>query len=151
MQPSKWDLVLGTRPVPLIEHLVAEVSRLFAGDLSEWPPEVEAFDAATGAQLSALVQAHPSRPHPALYEEAFRLTRLDLSREFEALDDYWRNQRWLSAGLAAKDKGLLLFLSRFMAEQLLALGEATDGRITRSRMLDVLDRTRTTFFAKMNP
>lgn len=151
MRPSKWDLVLGTRPVPLIEHLATEAARLFAKDLATWPPEVEAFDPATGAQLAALLEAHPTRPHPSLYEEAFRLTRLDLSRDFEALDDYWRNRRWLSAGLAAKDKGLLQFLSRFMAEQLLALGEATDGRITRSRMLDVLDRTRTTFFAGMNP
>lgn len=147
MQPSKWDLVLGTRPIPLIEHLVAEIARLFASDLAAWPPEIEAFDAATGAKLAALLEAHPARPDPRLYRQAFELTRLDLAREFEALDDYWRNQRWLSAGLAASDRGMLQFLSRFMAEQLLALGEATEGRITRSRMLDVLDRTRTTFFA----
>ena len=51
------------------------------------------------------------------------------------------------AGLAASDKGMLLFLSRFMTEQLLALGEATNGRVSRSRMLDVLDRTKTSFFA----
>lgn len=147
MQPSKWDLVLGTRPIPVLEHLVAEIARLFAKDLAAWPPEIEAFDGATGAQLLALLEAHPGRPDARLYREAFELTRLDLSREFEALDDYWRNQRWLSAGLAASDKGMLQFLSRFMAEQLLALGEATEGRINRSRMLDVLDRTRTTFFA----
>jgi hypothetical protein len=147
MQPSKWDLVLGARPQPIVEHLVAEVAKLFARDLAAWPPEVEAFDDATGAKLRDLLAASPARPAPSLYEEAFRLTRLDLSREFDALDDYWRNQRWLSAGLAASDKGMLLFLSRFVTEQLLALGEATDGRINRSRMLDVLDRTRTSFFA----
>lgn len=150
MQPSKWDLVLGTRPVPVIEHLVAEIARLFAKDLAAWPPEIEAFDGATGAKLLALLEAHPGRPDARLYREAFELTRLDLSREFEALDDYWRNQRWLSAGLAASDKGMLQFLSRFMAEQLLALGEATEGRINRSRMLDVLERTRTTFFAGLS-
>lgn len=147
MQPSKWDLVLGKRPVPILEHLIAEVARLFAADLSAWPPRVEDFDEATGAHVRALLEASPKRPDARLYREAFRLTQLDLSREVEALDDYWRNQRWLEAGLMASDKGMLQFLSRFMAEQLLALGEATDGRINRSRMLDILDRTRTTFFA----
>lgn len=151
MQPSKWDLLLGARPIPLLDHLVGEVARLFARDLATWPPEVEAFDGAEGARLAALLAEHPGRPDPRLYREAFELTRLDLSREFEALDDYWRNQRWLSAGLAAREKGMLQFLSRFMAEQLLALGEATEGRINRSRMLDVLERTRTTFFAGLTP
>ncbi|MEW6431404.1 MAG: hypothetical protein AB1730_07820 [Myxococcota bacterium] len=151
MQPSKWDLVLGTRPRPILEHLVDEVARLFAKDLATWPPEVDAFEGAEGAKLVDLLAEHPDRPEPRLYREAFELTRLDLSREFEALDDYWRNQRWLSAGLAAREKGMLQFLSRFMAEQLLALGEATEGRINRSRMLDVLERTRATFFAKLTP
>jgi hypothetical protein len=150
MQPSKWDLVLGTRPVPIIEHLMTEVARLFAKDLAAWPPAIEAFDDATGAKVRELLEAHPNRPDPRVYREAFELARLDLSREFEALDDYWRNQRWLAAGLEAREKGMLQFLSRFMTEQLLALGEATEGRIDRQRMLDVLDRTRSTFFAGLN-
>jgi hypothetical protein len=150
MQPSKWDLVLEARPIPLVDHLMSEVARLFARDLARWPPEVEAFDAPTGASLRALLEGAPARPHPQLYREAFALTRLDLSREFEALDDYWRNQRWLSAGLAASERSMLQFLSRFMAEQLLALGEATQGRLTRARLLEVLDRTRAAFFAGMN-
>ena len=87
MQPSKWDLVLGAKPLPIVEHLVAEVAKLFARDLSAWPPEVEAFDDATGAKLQDLLAAAPARPHPRLYEEAFALARLDLSREFDALDD----------------------------------------------------------------
>ena len=150
MQPSKWELLLGAKPVPILDHLVAEVAKLFARDLAAWPPEIEAFDDATGAKLKELLAETPARPHPSLYEEAFRLARLDLSREFEALDDYWRNRRWLSAGLADSDRGMLQFLSRFLTEQLLALGEATDGRVNRSRMLDVLERTRISFFAGLN-
>ncbi|GMU60283.1 MAG: hypothetical protein AMXMBFR34_20460 [Myxococcaceae bacterium] len=151
MQPSKWDLVLGTRPVPILEHLVAELAKLFAADLAAWPPAVESFDDATGEKVRALLKAHPLRPDARLYGEAFRLTGFDLSRQLDALDDYWRNQRWQQAGLVASDKAMLQFLSRFMAEQLLALGEATDGRINRSRMIDVLDRTRTAFFATTAP
>lgn len=151
MQPSKWDLVLEQRPVPLMEHLVQELAALFARDLSAWPPAIEAFDDATAGALRPLLAETVEPPGPAAYREAFRLAQLDLSREFEALDDYWRNRRFGEAGLAAADAPLLQFLSRFMTEQLLALGEATEGRINRPRMLQLLERTRTIFFSGMTP
>lgn len=145
MQPTRWDLILETKPKPVIEHVLDEVAKLFASDLGAWPPKIEAFDEVTGRGLELLVSESPKRPDPTVYQQAFYLTRLDLARQREAHDDYLRNQRWLSAGLAAKDKGMVLFLSRFMAEQLLALGEATDGRVDRPRMLDVLGRTERLF------
>lgn len=146
MQPTKWDLILGQRPVPLVDHLLQEVAALFAQDLSVWPPVLSAVDPAQGSGLKELLEQSPMPPDVKLYAEAFRLTRLDLSRELEAYDDYLRNQRWLEAGLEVKDKAMLLFVSRFMAEQLLALGEATDGRVTRVKLLELLKRTRRTFF-----
>jgi hypothetical protein len=146
MQPTKWEAVMGQRPVPLVDHLIEEVSKLFASDLSAWPPAIEALDEATGSKLSALLVDSPQRPDVKLYAEAFRLTRLDLGRELDAYDDYLRNQRWLEAGLEVGDKGMLLFISRFMAEQLLALSEATDGRVGRPKLLEVLERTKRHFF-----
>lgn len=148
MQPSKWDLVLEQKPIPLLTHLLEEVAKIFAADLGTWPPHVEDFDPQTGGKLADLLAEAPLPPSPQLYREAFVLTRFDLSRELEASADYLRNQRWLKTGLGAKDKGMLLFLSRFMAEQLLGLAEATEGRVTRPHLLDVLDRTERLFFAK---
>ena len=140
MNPSRWDLILEQKPIPVIEHLLEEASRLFAKDLAVWPPEVSEFDPQTGQHLERLLAERPARPDPAVYAEAFRLVRWDLSRDFAATDDYWRNQRHLEAGLTAADKPMILFLSRFITEQLLALGEATEGRVTRARMLDALSR-----------
>ncbi len=148
VQPSKWDLILSTRPVPLVDHLLEEVSKIFARDLAVWPPRVEDFDPQTGGQLRSLLIEAPLVPDPRLFVEAFALTRLDLERDLDAYDDYMRNHRWLTTGLTAKDKGMLLFLSRFMAEQLLGLAEATEGRLTRPHLLDVLSRTERHFFAR---
>lgn len=148
MQPSKWELVLNSKPIPIVDHLIDETAKIFAKDLSSWPPNIEAFDATTGPALAALVQQRPERPDPKLYAEAFRLTRIDLSRELEAYDEYFRNQRYLESGLEPKDKGLLLFVSRFMAEQLLALSEATEGRVSRAKLLEILEKTRRYFFAQ---
>jgi hypothetical protein len=148
VQPSKWDLILDQKPIPLLTHLLEEVAKIFAKDLALWPPNIEDFDLATGRKLVDLLAESPLPPDPRIYREAFVLTRFDLGRELEASDDYLRNHRWMATGLGAKDKGMLLFLSRFMAEQLLGLAEATEGRVTRPHLLDVLDRIERLFFAK---
>lgn len=141
MLPTRWDQILEQKPVPVLEHLLEELSKLFAGDLEKWPPPIDDFDPATGATTAALLRDSPLRPDARLYREAFKLSRFDLSRQLDAQADYVRNQRWLEAGLAAKDRAMLLFLSRFMVEQVLALGEATHGRVDRAGMLEVLART----------
>ena len=48
---------------------------------------------------------------------------------------------WAVARLTAADRPMLLFLSRFIEEQLLSLSEATGGRVDRKAMLRVLDLT----------
>ncbi len=135
--PSKWDAVLESKPVPLTEHLISECAKLFARELATWPPPVTEV---TGA-AAALLASEPPRPSAVVMREAFRLARWELARELDAYDDYVRNQRWLELGLAAADKPMLLFMSRFIEEQLLALGEATEGRVNRKAMLRVLDLT----------
>lgn len=135
--PSRWERLLDSKPIPVIDHLIVEVAKLFAESLKAWPPEVEDPDPAT----LTLLQAHPLRPEETMYREAFRLARWDLDREFDAFDDYVRNQRWLAVGLAPGARPLLLFLSRYLTEQALGVNEATQGRIDRQRMLSVLERT----------
>jgi hypothetical protein len=135
--PSKWDLVLDQKAVPLEEHLLSECAALFAKDLSQWPPAVESESPA----LTAMLQLQQKAPTPLLMREAFRLARWDLERELNAYDEYMRNRGWLERGLAPADKPMLLFFSRFIGEQLLALAEHTQGRLTRPALLRVLDLT----------
>ncbi|MBS1153393.1 MAG: hypothetical protein H6Q89_5091 [Myxococcaceae bacterium] len=135
--PSRWERLLESKPIPIIDHLVEEVSKLFADSLRAWPLEVDEADPA----VLAVLEAYPRRPDDGTFREAFRLARWDLDREFEAFDDYIRNMRFVSAGLSPDSRPLLLFLCRFMTEQALGLNEATEGRIDRRRMLQVLERT----------
>jgi hypothetical protein len=135
--PSKWDAVLDSKPVPLTEHLLRECSKLFARDLTRWPLEVEE----PSGSAAALLISDPPRPSESVLREAFKLARWDLQREHAAYDDYMRNQRWAEAGLQGAEKPMLLFMSRVIEEQLLSLGEATQGRVNRQAMLRVLDLT----------
>lgn len=132
---SRWDHLLDSKPVPVADYVLTEVSKLFAKDLSKWPFEIE--DAS--AEVTALLEG--KRPGPLLLREAFRLARWDLQREHEAYDDYMRNRRFVEAGLVEADRALLLFVSTFVQEQLLAFAEATKGKVKRPGLLHVLDLT----------
>lgn len=151
MRPNKWERLLDQKPVRLSDHLVAEAAKLFCADLRTWPPAIDEFDPQTGQALAALVAEHPQRPDQRLYAQAFRLTRWDLSRDFDAIDEYWRNLRHLEAGLTMADKPMILFLTRFLTEQLLGLSEATQGRINRPRLLDALGLIERDFLAQPQP
>lgn len=139
--PSRWEHLLEQRPVPLVDHLVEEISKLLAKDLSRWPPPVAELDAASGAGFAPLLAEGYPRPARAAYAEAFRLARFDLEHDLDAYDDYMRNRRWAERGLPAGAKQELLFLSRWLTEQMFALGEATEGRVKRKHMREILDRT----------
>jgi hypothetical protein len=141
MTSSRWDQLLATRPLPLLEHLVQEVAKLLAADLERWPPPVQELDAATIGPLAAALAPDAPPPHPSTPWEAFRLARWQLAREHDAYDDYVRNRRYLAAGVPEGDRTALLFLERWLTEQMLALGEATGGRVNRARMRECLERT----------
>jgi hypothetical protein len=138
--PSRWDHLLETKPIPVSEHVLNEVAKLLAKDLETWPPPVEELDPLTGGQFAGMLEPGRPKPQAVAYHEALKLARWELSREVDAYDDYMRNRRWLERGLAPDDKRVLLFLSRWMVEQMLGLGEATSGRIKRPQMVECLNR-----------
>jgi hypothetical protein len=137
---SRWDYLFETRPVPLITHLLEEVAKLLARDLDRWPPPVQELDLELGRQFAPLLTGEVPRPAPVVLDEALRLSRWELAREFDAYDDYMRNKRYLERGLAPTDRTSLLFLNRWLVDQLLGLGEATEGRVNRKLMQQCLDR-----------
>ncbi|MFZ5468771.1 MAG: hypothetical protein ACOZIN_04970 [Myxococcota bacterium] len=137
---SRWDYLLDTKPIPLVEHLLEEVSKLITQELARWPPEVAELDLATGQQFAPLFEPGRARPAATVYREAFTLARWELQRELRAVDEYMRNERWRERGLASEDKRALLFLTRWLVEQLLGLGEATEGRLKRPQLVDCLTR-----------
>jgi hypothetical protein len=138
--PSRWDHLFDLKPVPLMDQLLEEVARLLAKDLEQWPPPVQELDLDVGGQFAPLVTGEVPRPGGPVYDEALKLARWELAREFDAYDEYMRNKRYLERGLAPTDRTPLLFLSRWLVEMLLGLGEATEGRVNRTRMQQCLDR-----------
>ncbi len=138
---SRWDALLDSKPVPLIEHLLEEASKRLYKDLAQWPLPVTDVEPRTARALQPLLEPAGPRPSSGVFEQSFSLARWDVLRDFAAYDDYVRNGRWLEAGLAPTDKPALLFISRWLVEQALELAERTSGRVNRGQLVDFLDRT----------
>jgi hypothetical protein len=137
---TRWDRLLGQKPVPLREHLLDEAARLLRAELAAWPLAAGDVDPATGSGFSDLLSGRVPRPPGEVFSEALRLARWDLERRTEAADDYFRNRRYLEAGVSEADRPALFLVTRWVVEQLLALGEATEGRLRRSELCSILDR-----------
>ncbi len=141
---SRWDLLLeqGPKPIPLVDHLLDEVSKLLAKDLQRWPLPVEDLDLETGGAFAAIVTGDAQRPDPRVFAEAFRVAAWELERDLDASSDYFRNRRWREQALPDDTRTPILFISRWLVEQLLSLREHTQSRVTRPQLLDCLERTR---------
>jgi hypothetical protein len=151
VKPSKWDLILGAKPVPLVEHFLQQVVAVLGDDLLTWPPPLEGFDAASGQQFAGLFEEATKRPSLDVYRQAFGLTAWELQRNFEAIAEYFRNKRYLEWGVAESDKTMMLFVTRYLTEQLLALAEATEGRIKRTQLAALLDNMARYFVQHYSP
>ncbi len=137
---TRWERLLDQKPVPLLEHLLEEVGRLLQQELKAWPLSIQELDTATGGRFADFLTGDAKRPSPSVFSEALRLARWDLQRATERVDDYFKNRRYQEAGLTDADRPALLFVSRWLLEQLLSLSEATAGRVRRADLLRVLDR-----------
>ncbi len=138
---NRWTWVLDQKPRPVLEVLKDEVAKLLAGQLQRWPLPLEELDPTYATRHAAAFAPEAPRPAQAVYIQSFRLARWELERELDAVDDYFRNMRFLGYGLSAADKPALLVLSRWLTEQALALAEATEGRVKRADLVDILAQT----------
>jgi hypothetical protein len=139
--PGPWDFIHDRKPKSLRDHLIDEFAGRLSADLKGWPLPISELDPALGAKWAHLLAPESARPSPIVFEQSFRLARWELERQWDALDEYMRNQRWLEAGIPPAEKQTLLFVSAWLVEQLLALSESTEGRIDRGRLVECLDRT----------
>jgi hypothetical protein len=134
LTPSWLDRLYAQQPKPLVEHLCDAAAEHFGQALAVWPPEIDLT--MPGIQINA------QRPDSRAFSCAFEVARFDLLRDTSALDDYFRNRRYLEHGLLEQARGDILFVSRLLLEQLFSLQESTEGRLTRKHLLKILDLTR---------
>jgi hypothetical protein len=139
MNPSRWERLLDVRPISALEYLATYAAETLLDDIQSWPKPLESVSAESAAEFEGLLASTPAAPPPAVQLEAVRLAAWDLDREFDAFDDYVRNERWSAHGVQNDQRAVLLFLTRWLVEQLFSLGDATHGRMQRPHMRRCLE------------
>lgn len=138
---GRWDFLYELEPVPLTEHLVEELAKVLASELSRWPLAVDSFATpADAARFAPLLAPDAPRPAAEVYEAAFFLAQLELERELERIDEFMRNERWRAFASPGAAYDAMILLSRYLTEQMLTVLEKTEGRVSRARLVDCLQR-----------
>jgi hypothetical protein len=138
---GRWDFLYELEPVPLPEHLVEELAKVIASELSRWPLAVDSIATPEdAARFAPLLAPDAPRPGAEVYEAAFFLARLELEREFERIDEFMRNERWRAFAAPGASYDAMILLSRYLTEQMLTVLEKTEGRVSRARLVDCLRR-----------
>lgn len=138
MAPSPWDFLRDQKPIPLVDYLLSEAATHIARDLSLWPLPVHDLAPHMSHTHQAFLEKESTRPNFPVYEQCFLLAQWELNRDFQAIDDYMRNRRWALAGLNLLEKSQLLWVTEWLLESLWALSEATQGRVNRKLLSNVL-------------
>ena len=137
---NRWERILDQKPVPIQQHLLDEAAKLLLVELNRWPLEIGEIDALTGAGIAELLSPDAPAPSPAVFPAALKLVRWELEREHDAYDDYMRNRRYQETGIPERERPVLLFVSRWILEQLDELSDATEGRVDRRAMIGLVER-----------
>ena len=138
---SRWDWLYDVRSVPLTDYVLDEVAKKLRDRLADWPVQVLEWNSeGDRIRFSPLVAPDSAPPDFYTFREAFRLASWELSREYEAIDSYMRREEWKNAGIGPDGYDLLVFLDRYLTEEMLAVLDVTEGRIGRRDLVRCLDK-----------
>ncbi len=137
IKPYEWMYEL--RPIPIKEKVLEQVVEHVLKDLERWPPPViDWLDENSTARFAPLYQ-EPRRPPQALWRRALQLVRWEMQREFDAIDETMRNERWRDDDTHAQAHPALLLIWQWLTEVLLAVREHSKQSITRADLVRVVD------------
>ncbi len=137
---GRYDWLYELKPVPLKDKVMDEVARHVARDLRGWPPPVEEWLSEKERARFAPLYDDPVRPDDSLLRYACRIVRLELNREYEAIDYEMRNERWREHGSSERDGESMQLLVRWLVDVLLAVREHSGQRLTRRDLMEIVDR-----------
>jgi hypothetical protein len=136
---GRWDHLYELTPRPTSEWLLDALAEDLERDVRAFPPEVTWEDEAYRARYASLL-ASGRAPSETVVRTALWLARSDLSREYEAVDQFVRGGGLEERLGSPEDRELCRFLWRFFVDKPLAFAEATQGRFSRAQLADALVR-----------
>lgn len=140
----RWDFLYERNKQPVKEFVVARFAEELARDLASWPPP---FAEWVSEELRArYAVGMEQQPREQVVRFALHVARLDLLRDFDAIDRLMGEEtqrHWQTPAEAAAGH----LLVRLVTEKCLALKEwATGVRLARADLVDIVGRAEERLF-----
>jgi hypothetical protein len=140
---NRWDWLEGLKAESAIAVAVKYMAKLIADELFSWPPEVSLAQGPASSRFSELFEAGAPRPSIAAFEQAIQRARLELARDYDAINFYERNHHLAKACPEPREQLASEFIQHYILESFFVLMEKTNYQVKRKDALvgiDLLER-----------
>jgi hypothetical protein len=119
---GRWDRFYEARSITSEELLEREVVKTLVEDLTIWPPPVLAWtDAKAYERFAPALAPDCPRPSNAVFASAFELARWELERAYDAIDEFYRNDRAARIASDPRERLCLVFLHKWLTDSMLEI------------------------------
>jgi hypothetical protein len=137
---GRWDQFADQKPVSVRDKVMDLVADELTRELRQWPPPaMEWLDEALHARFEPVL-ARDGRPELDTLRVGCELARLELLREFERVDQFWRSPQKSELLVTALEEETAQFLVRYLVESALELQEAAQHRFRRAELAPLIER-----------
>ncbi|GEM_PF-2697817 len=136
---DRWEWLEGLKPESAVTVAVKHVAKMVAEDLTRWPPDVSLAEGPGANRFTEVLEAGAPRPSLSAFLEAIKRARWDLTRDYDALGFYERNEHLAEACPLPRDQLASDFIQHYILESFFMLMERTDNRVKRKDVLAGVD------------
>ena len=136
---GRWDHLADQKPVAVRDKLLDLVADELTQELRAWPPAVEWLDPSLQARFEPGLR-RAGRPELDTARVACELARLELLREFDLIDQFWRSQRQHQLLPSELEHETAQFLVRWLIESALSFQEAVKHRFKHAELASLIER-----------
>ncbi|GAC1338708.1 MAG: hypothetical protein NVSMB23_06740 [Myxococcales bacterium] len=140
MPTGRWDHLADQKPLELKQYVLEQVADELARDLRAFPPALEEWsDAAAQARYREVIERE-GKPPLETYRVACEIARLELLREFEAIDAFFRGDGRRALLPNELEERSAHFVTRYLVESALAFQEWAKGKFGRADLVQLVEK-----------
>ena len=137
---ARWDFLADQKPATIKETVLGLVADELTSELRAWPPRTyEWMNPAQQARFQPVL-ARQGMPELDTLRASCELARLELLREVERVDQFWRGSRRAELLPSALEEETAHFLVLWLVESALEFQEAVQHRYRRAELAALVER-----------
>lgn len=137
---ARWDFLGDQKPRPIRDKVMDLVADELTREIRGWPPAAtDWFDEALHRRFLPVLE-RGGVPALDTMRVACELARLDLLREFERIDSFWRSSQSRALLPTPLEQETAQFLVRWLVESALEFQEAVQHRFRRPELAALVER-----------